>query len=850
VANRLGWHMRAFVGAMALVLVGLGGGMLGPSGPAAATTNLTLYVSTAGSGTTCTASTPCATIQGAVTTAETDFPGDAMTIHVMAGTYTEHTVAITASSLVSLDIQGAGAWKTIVSGTTRGRVFDITGATVSITGLSIIHGKPTTDKGGGGVYNDGGRITLTDDTLSEDHTTTTGGYGGGGALLNTGTATLTDDTFLHDTTTAFGGAVLNTGTVTLTHDTLLGDSATFTGGGVYTGGTATLTDDTLLGDSAEEGGGVMSLGTATLTDDTISGNGVTFYGGGVYIQGHATLIDDTISVDAASRGGGLYDGDGVITLTDDTISQDHANTYGGGIYNIEGTITLTDDTLSGDTATSTGGGVDSLFSTETVANSLYDTVTCTTDGNTVTASSGYNVVTSTTCQLGTHNLYTTASAINLQSLAANTSRGPETMAIGTTSSAFGEVPRADCFVRTDERGEPRPGVSGDNCDAGAYEYESQSVPPVTYLTVPSAPRALTAVPGNHQATITWLAPVTTGGSAITSYTVTSTTGTHTCSPVSLGHLGCTVKGLTDGVSYDFTVVAHNAIGTSPPSTPSNVVVPAEAPGKPTKVVAKGGDAKATVTWVAPTTGGSPITSYVVTSAPTGKTCTWTTGPLTCTVTGLTNGKAYTFKVRASNTVATSPTSTSSNPVTPEAGAPAEPTAPTATPGNKDATITWEAPTTDGSAITKYTVTSSTGKKTCIWTSGPLTCTVKGLTNGIPYTFTLVAKNAKGTSSASTPSNSVTPEAVVSARPKAPTAIAGNASATVKWTKPTTGGSTITSYTVTSTTGDHSCSWTKGSLTCKVTGLTNGHAYKFRVVARNAAGTSTPSTYSKAVTPKA
>ena len=285
---------------------------------------------------------------------------------------------------------------------------------------------------------------------------------------------------------------------------------------------------------------------------------------------------------------------------------------------------------------------------------------------------------------------------------------------------------------------------------GAASAPSNSVTPIA-LSVPGTPTIGTATAGNAQATITFTPPAANGGSAITGYTVTSSPGGLTSTG---GASPLTVTSLINGTAYTFTVKATNAIGTGAASAPSNSVTPATVPGSPTIGTATAGNAQATITFTPPASnGGSAITGYTVTSSPGGLTSTGGASPLT--VTSLTNGTAYTFTVKATNAMGTSAASAPSNSVTP-ATVPGSPTIGTATAGNAQATITFTPPAANGgSAITGYTVTSSPGGLTSTGGASPLTVT--SLTNGTAYTFTVKATNAMGTSAASAPSNSITPE---------------------------------------------------------------------------------------------
>jgi|GEM_PF-157888 len=93
-----------------------------------------------------------------------------------------------------------------------------------------------------------------------------------------------------------------------------------------------------------------------------------------------------------------------------------------------------------------------------------------------------------------------------------------------------------------------------------------------------------------------------------------------------------------------------------------------APGAPTDVTAVNNNGTVTVTWAAPSDSGTgEIASYsagarsdagITSSA----TCSWTAGPLTCDIVGLTSG-TWTVTVTASNPWGTSPESNPSNPIT-------------------------------------------------------------------------------------------------------------------------------------------------------------------------------------------
>ncbi|MGQ0833128.1 MAG: FG-GAP-like repeat-containing protein, partial [Microthrixaceae bacterium] len=193
--------------------------------------------------------------------------------------------------------------------------------------------------------------------------------------------------------------------------------------------------------------------------------------------------------------------------------------------------------------------------------------------------------------------------------------------------------------------------------------------------------------------------------------------------------------------------------------------PLRVPAPPAIGTANAGNGQATVSWTPPARNTwSPTIGYVVTpyvgfvsQGPRYFASTSTTQ----VVTGLTNGVAYRFKVRAWNAVGTSGFSAASNAVSPAVPtAPGVPTIGAATAGNGQATVTWSPPASDGgSSIIGYVVTPYVGyvsQGPRYFASTATTQIVTGLTNGTTYRFKVRAWNAAGASGFSATSNAVMP----------------------------------------------------------------------------------------------
>ena len=310
-----------------------------------------------------------------------------------------------------------------------------------------------------------------------------------------------------------------------------------------------------------------------------------------------------------------------------------------------------------------------------------------------------------------------------------------------------------------------------------------SATPAAPVTAPGAPRGLTAAAGDAQVSLSWQAPGSNGGAAITGYRVYQ--GTSKKPVASVTGTGTTVKNLTNGTAYSFKVTAVNKAGEGPASGAASATPTAKVtkPGLPNGLTASPGNGKVTLSWKAPgSDGGAGLSGYEIYrgTSPGGESGTPVNASLVAgtsfTVTGLTNGTRYYFTVAAVNKAKLQGAKSGEASATPAAGAsasasasatgpataspsggatataagtPGAPTGLTATPGNGEVGLSWTAPASAGGAPpASYHVYQGTSPGftlgTPVTSTSDTHATVTGLTNGTTYYFVVTAVDGSGT----------------------------------------------------------------------------------------------------------
>ncbi|UJF34210.1 X2-like carbohydrate binding domain-containing protein [Paenibacillus hexagrammi] len=205
-----------------------------------------------------------------------------------------------------------------------------------------------------------------------------------------------------------------------------------------------------------------------------------------------------------------------------------------------------------------------------------------------------------------------------------------------------------------------------NFNAGATQtltiMVSDTTPVIIPISVLSAPTLQLAAQGNTQVQLSW-SPVETA----TGYKIYQSTTSNVYGPeiqsVAASVYSYDVTGLNNDTTYYYVVKAFNNDGESLYSNEVAATPRASVPEAPTNVVATAGKNQATVTFSIPADGGSSITGYEITTLPDNAKIQVTGSP--AVITGLSNGVAYKFTVKAINQVGNSQASDPSNEVTPK-----------------------------------------------------------------------------------------------------------------------------------------------------------------------------------------
>lgn len=238
------------------------------------------------------------------------------------------------------------------SGTATDRVFHVLANGKLELENVVVTGGRTTEIRGGGIFNNGGRLTLIDSVVSNNSVSGAFGFGFGGGIFSHGITDLIN-TSIRDNSASFrGGGIfventnrnpLGQSIVTLIGSTVSNNSARRDGGGLFNSFSQLLiSNSTINNNSATSGGGVFNIGRLDINNSTISGNSSTGSGGGLSDSSLSSRQTMTISNS---------------TITNNTADSDNNGTGdGGGIARISATIELKNTIVAGNFDTSNNAG--------------------------------------------------------------------------------------------------------------------------------------------------------------------------------------------------------------------------------------------------------------------------------------------------------------------------------------------------------------------------------------------------------------------------------------------------------------------------------------------------------------
>ena len=295
------------------------------------------------------------------------------------------------SRVLNVDAGGAGinvsaSDMTLSNGATAG---GSGGVVRNIENLTLTNANVTGGQAdfGGGIFNDGGTLSLNDSTLVNN----TAAYQGGGLYnRNAGTVMIDGSTVDGNLVInaadydALGGGISNEGTGSeitivdsyLTNNVADHDDTTYVQQGLGAAiandyyATLTITDTMITGNTADFGGGLWTDDGVvnTLTNVTVQDNYVYIDGAGLYFRDYSqTTIDQSLIANnyAVDDAGGISNSTGAtVTLTNSMVTMNSAGDRAAGIRNtsfgnVDRTtyLNLVDSFVTGNSAGGIGGGV-------------------------------------------------------------------------------------------------------------------------------------------------------------------------------------------------------------------------------------------------------------------------------------------------------------------------------------------------------------------------------------------------------------------------------------------------------------------------------------------------------------
>ena len=245
------------------------------------------------------------------------------TVTFVCSGYIYLTSPITIAANTTIDGSGQSVE---ISGNSAGRIFKVNaGVSLSLHKLWVAWGKDTSSLGGGAIYSDGGKLTITNSLFTDSSTSTFGG----GVMIYNGTLTVKDSTFSGNSAALGGGITSYNSTVTVSGSTFASNStvssqiADGSGGGIYAeGGQVTVSNSTFFRNSATGYGGGIAGDSSTIavTNSTFSRNTADKGGNALERSGSgAMVLRNSIvaySVAGANCAGSITDGGGNLSYPD------------------------------------------------------------------------------------------------------------------------------------------------------------------------------------------------------------------------------------------------------------------------------------------------------------------------------------------------------------------------------------------------------------------------------------------------------------------------------------------------------------------------------------------------------